>query len=74
MSARATPARAFRLRVSLREIEPEVWRVLLVSDSSTLAKLHAVIQRAMGWTNSHLYAAGSFDPEAFDLRKVNSGR
>jgi hypothetical protein len=41
--------------VSLREVEPEIWRVLLVPESASLAKLHAVIQRAMGWTNSHLY-------------------
>lgn len=55
MAARAGSARALRLRISLREIAPEVWREVLVPESSSLAKLHAVFQRAMGWTNSHLY-------------------
>lgn len=55
MVASARPARSLRLRASLREIAPEIWRVLLVRESSSLATLHAVLQRAMGWTNSHLY-------------------
>ena len=47
--------RALRLRISLREIEPKIWRVLVVRESSSLAQLHSAIQRAMGWTNSHLH-------------------
>lgn len=55
MAAARRPARALRLRISLREIEPEIWRELVVRESSSLARLHHAIQRAMGWTNSHLY-------------------
>lgn len=55
MAASRRSARALRLRVSLREIEPEIWRALLVSESASLARLHDFIQRSMGWTNSHLY-------------------
>ncbi len=55
MAATRTAARALRLRVSLRDVAPEVWRTLVVRESASLAKLHDAIQRAMGWTNSHLY-------------------
>ncbi len=36
-------------------MEPEIWRTLLVRESASLAGLHDAIQRAMGWTDSHLY-------------------
>ena len=55
MAIARQPAQALKLRVSLREIEPEVWRVLLIRTSASLEKLHYAIQRAMGWTNSHLH-------------------
>ena len=55
MAAARKSARSLRLRIALREIEPEIWRVLLIRESSSLAQLHDAIQRAMGWTNSHLH-------------------
>jgi Plasmid pRiA4b ORF-3-like protein len=32
-----------------------VWRILQVSSSISLDKLHLVLQKAMGWKNYHLY-------------------
>jgi hypothetical protein len=32
-----------------------VWRRILVPDHVTLAKLHLILQWAMGWSNSHLH-------------------
>ena len=55
MTAAKRTALALRLKVSLQEVEPEIWRLLLVRESMTLARLHGLIQRAMGWTRSHLY-------------------
>lgn len=55
MAAAKKAAQALRLRVSLQEVEPEIWRLLLVRESMTLARLHDLIQRTMGWTNSHLH-------------------
>lgn len=43
------------LLISLNNVEPTVWRRIVVPSSYTLARLHEVIQGAMGWTNSHLY-------------------
>ena len=44
-----------RLRISLDDIRPEIWRVVEIQITASLKALHDVIQAAMGWTNSHLY-------------------
>jgi hypothetical protein len=44
-----------RLKVTLRDVEPAVIRVLDVPVSTTLPELHDVLQVAMGWTDSHLH-------------------
>ena len=46
----------WRIRVSLLEVEPAIWREFEVSARLTFAQLHAVIQAAMGWDDAHLYA------------------
>ena len=46
----------FQLRISLDEVEPTVWRRLLVPGGVRLDKLHGMLQAAMGWTDSHLHA------------------
>tara|TARA_B100000965_G_scaffold215949_2_gene180595 strand:+ start:3327 stop:3905 length:579 start_codon:yes stop_codon:yes gene_type:complete len=43
------------LKVSLDDIEPEIWRRVAVPAAYTLTELHAVIQGAMGWQDSHLH-------------------
>jgi Plasmid pRiA4b ORF-3-like protein len=47
--------RTTRLRVTLRDVEPLVTRVIDVPNDSTLPELHELLQAAMGWTNSHLH-------------------
>jgi hypothetical protein len=44
-----------RLKITLVDTEPPIWRRVEVLASITLKDLHAVIQAAMGWDNSHLY-------------------
>ena len=45
----------YQLKIELIGTEPPVWRRLLVRSDMNLGLLHAVIQVAMGWTNSHLH-------------------
>lgn len=45
----------YELTVTLRDIEPAIWRVVQVPAGITLGGLHRVLQVAMGWTNSHRY-------------------
>jgi hypothetical protein len=46
----------FQLKVTVAHIRPPIWRRLLVPDDFTLAKLHLILQDAMGWENCHLHA------------------
>jgi hypothetical protein len=45
----------FQIKVTLLDVEPPVWRQLLISADTNLARLHAVLNEAVGWQNSHLH-------------------
>jgi hypothetical protein len=79
-----TPTRIgdiYQLKITLDEVEPTVWRRVEVPATITLARLHDVIQGAMGWSDSHLHEFrtggrdyGQPDPD-WDLgRKVYDDR
>ncbi len=44
-----------RFRVSLRHIQPEIWRVIEVPDTYSFWDLHVAIQDSMGWLDYHLH-------------------
>ncbi|MGV2497845.1 plasmid pRiA4b ORF-3 family protein [Pelagerythrobacter aerophilus] len=44
-----------RLRISLDDIEPEIWRIVDMPLTGSLRMLHDVIQAAMGWQDYHLW-------------------
>lgn len=46
---------AYQLHLELREVEPTVWRRLLVRSDTSLAQLHFIVQAAMGWEDVHLH-------------------
>ncbi|MCI0370568.1 MAG: plasmid pRiA4b ORF-3 family protein [candidate division NC10 bacterium] len=54
-AAKHAPGPAYQLKVTLLEVEPPVWRQILVPGNVTLDRLHIAIQKAMGWTDSHLH-------------------
>jgi hypothetical protein len=71
----------YQLEIVLDYSKPRIWRRIQVPGSANLGWLHAVIQVAMGWTNSHLhqfevgehtYSAPAFglDDEFMDGPKV----
>jgi len=43
------------LRITLKAVDPPVWRRVQVVGSMTLERLDMVIQKAMGWRNVHLH-------------------
>ncbi len=54
--------------VTLVDSDPLVWRRLAVPGTTTLARLHRVLQAVLGWTDSHLHRfvvgdTGYGDPE-----------
>lgn len=68
--------KVYQLCISLNGVEPEIWRRVEVADI-TLAKLHRVIQYAMGWKDSHLHLfltpLGKYSDPQFQLNKEDWG-
>jgi hypothetical protein len=44
-----------QIHLSIRDIEPLIWRRVLVPSAYSLAQLHDVIQAAFGWQDCHLH-------------------
>ena len=66
----------YQLKLEMLDVQPLIWRRLLVRGGITLAQLHEVIQVSMGWTNSHLheFVVGAHiysDPE-FEIDEARS--
>lgn len=64
---------ALQLRIELRHLRPKIWRRVLVPETITLRRLHAVIQAAFPWDGGHLHEFvvagmryGTSDPD-YDL-------
>jgi Plasmid pRiA4b ORF-3-like protein len=49
------PGRVYQLKITLKDGKPPIWRRVEVADDITLARLHHIVQVAMGWTDSHLH-------------------
>ena len=54
-NARKANAPAYQLKILLIGSKPDIWRRLRVPGNANLGWIHAVLQVAMGWTNSHLH-------------------
>ena len=45
----------YPFKVSLKEIQPPIWRRFQVRSDITFRELHKTLQVVMGWWNSHLH-------------------
>jgi hypothetical protein len=45
----------YQLKVTLRDIQPPIWRRIQVWEDTTLAQLHTILQIVMGWEDYHLH-------------------
>lgn len=48
-------AKALILKITLNSVANKVWRRIAVTQQTTYAQLHMIIQIAFGWRNEHLY-------------------
>src|SRR5712672_1706398 len=76
MAARKKAAlKIYELHVELEDIEPVIWRRILVPAKITLPKLHDLLQLVMGWTDSHLHSFEigdrTFGMDGTDLEELN---
>jgi hypothetical protein len=46
---------SLQLRIELLDVEPAVWRRILVPELITMAELAQILVAAMGWNGSHLH-------------------
>ncbi len=49
------PVQIYQIKVTLRDSQPPIWRRIQVRSDITLAKLHRILQRVMGWEDAHLH-------------------
>lgn len=56
----------YQVKITIRGIEPPIWRRLLVPSGITFHKFHKVIQAAFGWLDYHLFL---FDFEDFIVKE-----
>jgi len=75
------PGATLQLHIELRGSKPKIWRRVLVPETITLARLHAVIQAVFGWSGGHLHEFqvgeqrfGTPDPEYDAWGEVRSER
>jgi hypothetical protein len=75
------PSATLQLHIELRGSKPKIWRRVLVPETITLAKLHAVIQAVFGWSGGHLHEFnvgeerfGTPDPEYDEPGSVRNER
>lgn len=54
--AKKQPEKIYQLHISLKRSKPKIWRRFLVTEDTTLARLHKIIQEVMGWEDYHLHA------------------
>ena len=50
-----SPRDIYQIKVTLLGTKPPIWRRLVVPASMSLAKLHDVLQTAMGWHDCHMH-------------------
>ena len=49
------PKYALQFKITLHDIEPKIWRRIVVPDNYTFWDLHVALQDAMGWLDYHLH-------------------
>jgi len=80
--AKAKAKHVYRLKITLADIKPSVWRRVEVEDCNLL-KLHKIIQIVMGWSGYHLWVFDiegdqygddpEGDPDMVSARKLKLG-
>ena len=66
----------FDFTVSLQNVLPRPWRRFLLAGNASFAILHAAIQDACGWSDSHLYefrSSGEYNPEPIAGLRLEDG-
>jgi hypothetical protein len=64
----------YQLHIELENVQPAVWRRLLLPAEMRLSELHPILQAAMGWQDLHYYCFVTADQRFFtDEEVINQG-
>jgi hypothetical protein len=58
------------VRIDLDHTDPKVWRRVAIPSNTRLDQVHQIIQHAMGWDDSHLYAIDAGEHTFIDPRSA----
>ncbi len=53
--AKKQPEKVYQFHISMKYLEPKIWRRFLVTEETSLEKLHKIIQEVMGWDDFHMH-------------------
>ncbi len=53
--AKKLPEKIYQLHILLKRSKPKIWRRFLVTEDTTVGKLHKIVQEVMGWEDYHLH-------------------
>ncbi len=80
-STHPSAAMIYELEMTLHESAPRIWRRLLVPGTTTVHRLHHILQALMLWEDYHLYEFtvdgvpyGIYEPEFADEQPVKNAR
>lgn len=63
---------AHKLKITLNDTEPKIYRTVIVPENFNFEQLHIVIQCVMNWNNSHLYQFNVGAPYRSDSIKLKN--
>jgi Plasmid pRiA4b ORF-3-like protein len=73
----------YQIKVTLRDIDPPIWRRIQVWEDTTLSQLHQILQIVMGWEDCHLhefmigrrlYSIPDVDDDLYERKVVDERR
>ncbi len=60
----------YQFKITLKDIEPSIWRSIQVPQSYSFWDLHVALQDAMGWLDYHLHIFRITNPETDQLDEI----
>jgi hypothetical protein len=66
-SARTATDAVYQIKITLKGSKPPIWRRVLITSATTLAKMHLIIQAVMGWYDCHLHAFTTADGREYGV-------
>jgi len=74
MAAGSNAKNVYQFKIILKDVKPQIWRQIQVSESYNFHQLHIAIQYAMGWKsaegNYHLHSFDMINPQTLKMQLI----